>query len=559
MNDATRRRLAAVVSADVVGYSRLMGEDEAGTLRRLNAHRSELIDPLIEQHNGRIVKTTGDGLLIEFASAVDAVSCAIDFQEGMSTRNDGVADDQRIIFRIGINLCEVIYAGDDIFGDGVNIAARLEGMAEPGGVLASETVYEGIRDKTAYVFVNNGELTLKNIAKPVRAWSWPRLLPANRQDRKPFVLMGDFKSRSDAEEALAEDLRDELTAALSRLTGLEVTVDQRKADYVLQGGIRTAADRCRLSMQLVSVEDEKQLWAERYDEDTDDPFEILDRCVPRIAIRVRRLVGSADAAKLSGKNLQELTVEQLLSTSGALFRTPTKDNFLQAGMVAEHALQKAPKNFMALCLAAAGECLSEFWLGFKRPDASVIDLALERVEEALRQTNKSDVLFIVYSTLLLNGSNRHEEAAAAAERSLQLNPDYNLGLFSLGTAKVFAGDYEAGIDLARRAYEIDIRDPYVNFYCRTVGHGHFAIAQFQEATEWFSKAEQLCPGAPHNLLGLATSQWHNKDHEAAKATLTRLLNQEPAFSLGDMMTLPFRDAAVWGRFLDGLRAVGFPD
>ena len=134
-----------------------------------------------------------------------------------------------------------------------------------------------------------------------------------------------------------------------------------------------------------------------------------------------------------------------------------------------------------------------------------------------------------------------------------------MALFCLGAAKVFAGDFEAGIDLARRAYQVDIRDPYVSFYCRTVGHGHFAISQFQEAAEWFSRAEQLCPSAPHNLIGLAASQWHNNDHEGATATRARLLNQEPAFSLGDMMTLPFRDGAVWERYLDGLRAAGFPE
>ena len=182
------RRLAAIVSADVVGYSRLMGADESGTLAALRSHRADLIDPKIAEHGGRIVKTMGDGLLLEFADVVDAVQCSLEVQEGMSTRNSDILDDDQIIFRIGINLSNIIVEDGDIFGDGVNVAARLEGMAEPGGLLVSHSVYEGIANKLDKVFADNGEREFKNIAKPVRVWSWPRQLPTNRQDRKPFVV-----------------------------------------------------------------------------------------------------------------------------------------------------------------------------------------------------------------------------------------------------------------------------------------------------------------------------------------------------------------------------------
>ena len=362
MTEGSERRLAAIVAADVVGYSRLMGEDETGTLAALRAHRSELIDPLIARYGGRIVKTMGDGLLLEFASVVDAVRCSVETQEGMSTRNVDVPDEKQIVFRIGINLGDIIFEDGDIFGDGVNVAARLEGMAEPGGVLVSHTVYESIADKLDIVFTDNGEREFKNIAKPVRVWSWPRRLSTNRQDRKPFVVVTEFEGRRENEKLLAEDLRNDLAAALSRLTGLEVTVDQRKADFLVHGGVRLAGRRCRLSVQLISVDDEKQLWAERYDENTDDPFEILDHCVPRIAMSVRRRIASDDAARLSDKNLNEMTLEQLLSVSGVSFFTPTKDGWLRGGMIAELALERAPTNFMALAMAAASYGLAEFFL-----------------------------------------------------------------------------------------------------------------------------------------------------------------------------------------------------
>ncbi len=553
------RRLAAILAADVVGYSRMMGEDEAGTLTALKACRKELIDPEIDAHHGRTVKLMGDGALVEFASVVDAVECAIDIQRNMAKRSVEVPEDRRIQLRIGINVGDVIVEGDDIYGDGVNVAARLEGMAEPGGLLVSHTVYESIAGKLNIVLADNGKREFKNIAKPVRVWSWPRRLPANRQDRKPFVVVTEFEGRSEDEKLLAEDLRDDLAAALSRLTGLEVTVDQRKADYLIHGGVRLAGRRCRLSAQLIGVDDEKQLWAERYDEDTDDPFEILDHCVPRMAMSVRRRIASDDAARLSDKNLGEMTLEQLLSASGVSFFTPTKEGWLTGGMIAELALERDPTNFMALAMAAAGGGLAEILFGFREPDDKAVNIAFERIKEGRRQTNKSDMLLTVYSSLLLYGLKRHEEAAAAAERSLQLNPDFNLGLWSLGAAKVFAGAFEIGIDAATRAVNVDIRDPYVHLYSRIAGYGHFSTMQFRDAADWFWKADQLAPGLPHNLVGLAASQWLNGDHKGAHGAVARLLDEEPEFRVGDMMTLPFRDTAVWDRFLDGLHSSGAPD
>ena len=554
-----QRRLSAVVSADVVGYSRMMGVDETGTLAALRGHRAELIDPLIAEHGGRIVKTMGDGLLLEFPNVVEAVKCSIAMQDGMAARNEGVPDDKRTVFRIGVNHCDIIIEDEDIFGNGVNVAARLEGMAEPGGLLVSHSVYENIAGKLDIAFADNGEREFKNIAEPVRVWSWPRRLPTNRQNRKPFVVVTEFDGRSEDEKLFAEDLRGDLTAALSRLTGLEVTVDHRKADYLIQGGVRFAGPRCRLSAQLISVDDEKQLWAERYDENRGDPFKILDQCVPRMAMSVRRRIASDHAARLSGRNLDQMTLEQLLSAAGVSFFTPTKDGWLQGGKIAELALEKDPTNFMALAMAATGYGSVECLYGFRQPDEAVVETAFERVEEARRQTNQSDLLQAVYSLLLLYSQSRLKEAAAAAERSLQLNPDFNMGLWSLAAAQIFGGNYEEGIESATRAVNLDIRDPYLHLYSRTIGYGYFGAKEFQKAAEWFWKADQLAPGLPHNLVGLATSQWHIGDHEHAHGTVARLLDEEPEFRVRDMIILPFREVEVWARFLDGLRAAGAPD
>ncbi len=554
-----QRRLATIVAIDVAGYSRLMGADETGTFAAWGAHRAELIDPLIDRHRGRIVKTMGDGLLLEFQSVLDSVQCSIEIQDGLSKRNADVPDDKRITVRIGINLGDIIFEDSDIFGDGVNIAARLEGMAEPGGLLVSHAVYESIAGKLETVFVDNGARQFKNIAKPIRVWSWPRRLPADRQNRKPLVLVSRFEGRSEEEKRLAKDIGEELETVLSQLTGLEVTDDQRAAQYVVDGSIRQAGQRCRISVRLNSVEGDRRIWADRYDVDSIDPFEVQDRCVYRIAMSVRRSIAADDAARLSGKALEEMSLEQLLSASGVSFFTPTKDGWLTGGVIAELALERAPTNFMALAMAAAGYGMAEFFYGFRRADDTVVDIAFERLEEARRQTNTSDMVLVVYSGMLPYCRRRHEEAAAAAERSLHLNPGYNMGLWSLGAAQAFGGKYAEGIDAATRAVNVDIRDPYVHLYSRVVGYGYYGAMEFQEAANWFWKADQLAPGLPHNLVGLAACQWHNGDHEGARGAVARLLDEEPEFRVRDMMTLPFQDVAVWDRFLDGLRAAGAPD
>ena len=554
-----QRRLATIVAIDVAGYSRLMGADETGTFAAWGAHRAELIDPLIARHRGRIVKTMGDGLLLEFPSVLDAVQCSIEIQDGLSKRNTDVPDDKRITVRIGVNLGDIIFEDSDIFGDGVNIAARLEGMAEPGGLLVSHAVHESIAGKLDIVFVDNGAKQFKNIAKPIRVWSWPRQLPTDRQDRKPFVLVSRFEGRSEQEKRLATDIGEEIETVLSQQTGLEVTDDPRKAQYAVHGGVRQAGQRCRVSVRLICEDGDKRIWADRYDVDSIDPFEVLDRCTHRIAMSVRRRIAADDAARQTGKPLDEMSLEQLLSASGGSFFTPTKDGWLTGGVIAELALERDPQNFMALAMAAAGYGMAEFFYGFRRSDDAAVERAFERLEEARRQTSQSDMVLAVYSGMLLYGRRRHEEAAAAAERSLHLNPGYNMGLWSLGAAQTFGGKYAAGIDAATRAVNVDIRDPYVHLYSRVVGYGYFGAMEFQQAADWFWKADQLAPGLPHNLVGLAVCQWHNGDHEGARGAVSRLLGEEPEFRVRDMMTLPFRDAAVWDRFLDGLRAAGAPD
>ncbi|MFL6836472.1 MAG: adenylate/guanylate cyclase domain-containing protein, partial [Bradyrhizobium sp.] len=296
--DQTKRKLAAIFAADIAGYSQLMGADEEGTLARLKQLRSELIDPKNKQHRGRIVKTTGDGILTEFPSVVDAVRCAIEMQEGMVERNAGMPQEKRIEFRVGVNLGDVMIEGRDLFGDGVNIAARLEALAEPGGICISQTVLNHARDKVSFEVEDAGEQTLKNIARPVHVYHiitdhrrrsvTPKPeVPVLALPDKPSIAVLPFTNMSgDPEQEFVSDgVVEDVITALSRYPSLFViarnssftykgrTVDVRQAGrelgvrYVLEGSVRKAGNRIRVTAQLIEAETSNHVWAERYDRD----------------------------------------------------------------------------------------------------------------------------------------------------------------------------------------------------------------------------------------------------------------------------------------------------
>ena len=320
------RRLAAILSADVVGYSRLMGADESGTLARLKTHREEIIDPKIAEHHGRIVKLMGDGVLVEFASAVDAVQCATAFQRAMADRNADVAEEQRIELRVGINLGDIIVDGDDIYGDGVNVAARLEGLAEPGGVCISRTTRDQVRDKLDIALKDLGEVEVKNIARPVRVFrvrvaepgtaAAPgdpaaragQPIPADR--RSLAVLPFDNMSADAEQEFFADGLTEDIIAQLSRFSDLLVIsrnstftykgkatkVQEVARDlgvrYVVEGSVRKAGARVRVTVQLIDAAEDRHVWAERYDRDLEDIFAIQDEITTAI---VATLPGRVEA------------------------------------------------------------------------------------------------------------------------------------------------------------------------------------------------------------------------------------------------------------------------
>jgi adenylate cyclase len=488
--DVVERRIAAIMAADVVGYSRLMERDEAGTLTRLKSLHNTIVQPTLAHHGGRLFKRMGDGILVEFGTASDAVHCAMVLQLAVAEHQAAIPVGERLIFRIGVNHDQVIVDADDVYGDAVNVAARLEGMADPGGILVSQTVHDAVADDPPCIFFDNGKRKFKNISRSIRVWSWPRQLPSLRAEGKPRVYVAPFTGNSAEEGQAGEDLGDALKAHFARLTGLEVAADRAQAHYLVEGTARIVPGRARILARLVAVDADRQLWSERYDENTDNNFDIVDRCVPRIAMSVRRRVAADDAARLANRPIDELSLEELLAHSGVSFFTPTKAGWHGGGEIAEHALELDPKNFMGLAMAAAGLGLADFMYDVREPEQAISGLAFERTEEALRINSRSDMLNVVHALLLLHVRKRHRDAAAAARRSLEFNPEYNMGLWALGAAQIFAGEFEVGTPNALRAVNIDIRDPYVHLVIWVPAAMTMPWSGFKELTNLHQECHQ---------------------------------------------------------------------
>jgi len=559
MEDRLPRKLAAILYADVAGYSRLTGADEEGTHRLLSTCLDAFTDA-IQNHDGRVVHFAGDAILAEFPSVSQALACAVAVQQDLEARNAELPEERRLRFRVGVNLGEVIVDRDDIYGEGVNVAARLEGVAEPGGICISESVRSALgRRPPLDEFFDNGERKFKNIERPIQVWSWPRRLPTRRAESKPRIFVADFQGRGKSETHIGGDLGDELRAHLSRLTGLELAADRAGARYVVEGSIRLASGRSRVYARLVAVERSQQIWSDRYEENTDDAFDILDRCMPRLAMSIRRRVAADDSKRLAGRNMDELSFEELLSSAGTSFFTPTKAGWRGGGETAEHALELDPDNFMALAMAAAGLGLVEYLYDFGKPDDAALDLAFKRVNTALRLNNRSDMLHSTHAGLLLYGRRRYREAEAAAHRALEVNPDYNMGLWMLGAVQVFQGDYDRGAETAARAVNIDTQDPYVHLYSRVAAYGHLGAGQPGPALEWLHKADQLAPGVVPNLIGLAVACCLDGDAHGATGAVGRLMEEAPDFRVSAMHPLPYRDETAWACFVDALRGAGAPE
>ncbi|HYA72674.1 MAG TPA: adenylate/guanylate cyclase domain-containing protein, partial [Roseiarcus sp.] len=381
---AEKRRLVAIMAIDVVGYSRLMGEDEAGTARAVREHRAAA-EPIVAGRAGRIVKTMGDGLLLEFPSVVDAVECAIAIQKLMAARNADIPEERRIVYRIGVNLGDVLIEGDDVLGEGVNIAARLEGICEPGAVLISGSAHEHVRGRVAAEFVDLGEKALKNIARPVRVFALgagaaPPIAPAKPAAGAPRLSLlvlpfanigGDLE-----QEYFVDGVTESLTTDLSRIRGSFViarntafsykgkAVDLKQVGrelnvrYVLEGSVQRGGSRMRVNVQLIDAESGSHLWAERFDKPVADLFDMQDEIVARLANALEAQISAAEARRAEGAQNPDAT-DLYFQGIAWMNKGATPDNFARAHGFFERALEIDPGNFEAV----VGRGFVDAWSG----------------------------------------------------------------------------------------------------------------------------------------------------------------------------------------------------
>jgi TolB-like protein/Tfp pilus assembly protein PilF len=591
------RRLAAIFAADVVGYSRWMGADEEGTHERVKANLRELLDPKIREHRGRVVKTTGDGVLAEFASVVDAVRCAAEFQRAMADRDLDLAEERRLRFRIGVNLGDVIADGDDIYGDGVNIAVRLEGLAAPGGVYTSGTVRDHIGERLPYAFEDMGERTVKNIARPVRVYALrpegiagsPTASVSSSTSGSPpiaaprlSIVVLPFTNLSDDREQqyFADGITEDLTTDLSRIAGMVVisrntaftyrnkAVDTKQIGrelgvrYVLEGSVRRSGNQVRVSAQLIDAETDAHLWAERFDRDTSDLFALQNEITSRLANALGAELIVAEAARPT-ENLDAL--DYILRGRAALLKPRTLDTYTEAMKLFEHALALDPQSVEAqsgLALSLAGRVLDGM------ADSAAADLA--RADGLISQVlavSPRYALAHMVKAQVLRAQGRGEEAIPEYEAALALNRNFVSALNGLAWCKLYAGSIEEAIPLDEQAIRLSPRDSNIGSFYHLIGTVHLLQSRTDEAIVWLEKARSARPAQPvfRGRLASAYALRGETDRAAAELTEARRLSSDDRYSSIARLKViglgggPKIRTLIEATYFAGLRKAGMPE
>ncbi len=557
------RRLAAVLAADVAGYSRLMGADEEATLGRLKAVRKALVDPTIAKHRGRIVKTTGDGMLVEFASAVDAVRGAVEVQRGMVEQNGSVPQDQRIEFRIGIHVGDIIFDDNDIFGDGVNIAARLEGIAEPGGVCISDDAQRQIRGKVDIAFADMGAQNLKNIAEPMRAWrlqidqgpssSFALIGPlANKAQPLPLpdrpsiaVLPFQNMSGDPEQEYFADGMVEDIITELSRIRwlfviarnstftykGQAVAVTQVARElgvrYVLEGSVRKGGNRVRVTAQMIDATSGAHIWAERYDRDLSDIFAVQDEITASVAGVIEPALAEAEQQRVLRKPPERLDAWEAYQRGLWHFNKYGPEENQTAQTFFRQAIALDP-NFAPGHYGYALALQWEIWHFSTRPFSEVQGIPLEEARIAVSLDDKDATAHAVLAHMRMWGG-EWEAAIAEARTALVLNPNSSFVISMLGCVLGFGGYREEALDRLRQAMRASPHDPLIWLWTVWTGVIQFNSRKFDAALETLHQVVRLRPGFTQAQVLIAASLAHLGRLDEARDVLSRVQVRDPRY------------------------------
>jgi len=590
------RRLTAILAADVAGYSRLMGADEEGTHERLKAHLGELVNPKIGEHRGRIVKNTGDGLLAEFASVVDAVRCAAEIQRGMIDREPEVPDERRIRFRVGINLGDVIVEEHDIFGDGVNVAARLEALADPGGICISRVVRDQVRDRLDYTFEDMGEQSVKNIARPVRVYAFrpeavaelPAGVPPVASSLQPAVaprlsiVVLPFANLSDDREQqyFADGITEDLTTDLSRLANMFVIsrdtaftyrnkpINTKQIGrelgvrYVLEGSVRRSGNQVRVNAQLIDAATDAHLWAERFDRDMVDLLALQDEITTRIAVALNIELIRAEATYPTD---HPDALDYIFRGRAAMSKPPSRDTHAEAISLFEHALALDPQSAEAQ-INLAGALVNRVLTGLSGSAAADIARAEGLVGQALVASPRSVIAYFVKGEVL-RARHRCSDAIPEYETALAINRNFHGALHGLALCKLLAGSLDEVIPLEEQAIRLSPRAPVIGYRYWVIGTVYLLQSRTDEAIVWLEKARTVMPAVPfvHGRLASAYALKGETERAAAELAEARRLSDDDSYS----SLARLKPVHYWGvpkvralfetTFFAGLRKAGMPE
>jgi len=578
------RRLAAILAADVAGYSRLTGLDEEGTHAQLQDHLRLLVDPKISEHRGRIVKNTGDGMLAEFSSVVDAVRCAVDVQCGMAERNADVPHEQRIEFRIGINVGDIMIDRGDIFGDGVNVAVRLEGLAEPGGICLSDDAQRQVRGKLELTSEDMGEQRLKNIAQPVRVYRVrPSGAPAGTRPslplpNKPSIAVLAFENMSgDPEQGyFADGMVEEIITALSRFRQLFViarnstftykgrTVDVKQVGlelgvrYVLEGSVRKSGNRIRITGQLINASTGAHLWADRFEGGLEDIFDLQDQVTASVVGAIAPKLEQAEIERAKHKPTESLDAYDYYLRGIASRYRWTRESNSEALSLFYRAIELDPD--FASAYGAAAICYVH-----RKNNKWMTDRANE-VAETARLAHRAVVLGKDDAVALGTGGfalayvvEEVDAGAAFIDRALALNPNLATAWFSSGCVRYWLGKPDLAIEHLARAVRLSPLDPLMPWIEAAIAHAHFIAGRYDEASSLAEMALRELPES-HSVLRITAASNALAGHmERARNVGTKLRQLDPALRVSNLRDAlgPFRPEDL-AKYEAALKTAGLP-
>ena len=589
--ERVQRRLAAVLAADVVGYSRLMAADEAGTLAELNALRQDIVDPKIGEHGGRIVKLMGDGALVEFASVVDAVECAVAIQQAMAARNVHRPEDRRIVFRIGINVGDIIIEGDDIFGDGVNVAARLEGLAEPGGICISNSVREQVLNKVPISFADLGEQTVKNIERPIRVYyvvlddapiaaahgsvaSPPAVpvasVPAQAQRRSIAVLPFANMSGDPEQEYFADGISEDIITALSKISGLFVIARNSSftfkgkavhvgdvgkklgVRFVLEGSVRKASNRVRITAQLVDAGSAGHIWAERFDRELTDVFAVQDEVTREIVAALALNLTAGERQQLASDHAGSPEAYDCFLRGRELWHLQTKETNAEARAAFQQAIELDANFAPAYALLAIAH-MRDYLNQWSASPSLSLEEGYKLAQEAVARNDRDPYAHWALGSLYL-WLRRHDEAERELKTAIALNPSFSLGYTILGLTLHYSGRSEQALEYFERAIALD---PYSDVYLHFQSQAYFQLGRYDKAVEILKRRLTRHPRTDISRVLLAASFGHLGRIGEARAQWEEVFRINPGYSLEHRRdVLPYKNPSDFELVVEGLRKAG---